>query len=155
MIDAPVTLGDVVEAARALGVRDVASRGGRLVTLRTVLADAQRMRWDALHTSVALDALFPRHGCTWRPICCWCADSLDAALCEAGEDELESHRVNWNTGHDAGCCSCCDVTGPDVLVAAFPDAEFAAPTRRFLDLRCAYRDRGSRLLAQLEAMADA
>ena len=66
------TIEDVAAAARALGVRDVVARGGRLVTLRAVLADAQRMRWDALHASVALDALFPRQACTWRGVCFLC-----------------------------------------------------------------------------------
>lgn len=145
-----MTIADVAEAARALGVEAVAV-GDRVVTIRTVLRDAQRMRWDAVHAAVALDVLFPRPGCTWRPVCCWCLDSLEVASCEAGRPEIEAHRVNRDTGHDAGCCSCCNVTGPDVLVVAMPDEEFTAPPRRFLEIRCACRDRGGRLLAQLEA----
>lgn len=136
------TIDDVAAAARALGVRDVVAHGDRLVTLRTVLADAQRMRWDALHAAVALDALFLRQGCTWRGVCCLCVDSLDVALCEAGEGELEAHRINRDTGHDAGWCSFCGASGRDVLVAAVPDAVFADPPAAYLDSRRGYADRG-------------
>lgn len=125
-----MTAADVVAAARALGVRDVVTRGTGVATLRTVLADAQRMRLDALHASVALDGLFPRPNCTWRPVCCLCVDSLDVALCGAGESELEAHRVNRDTGHDTGCCSFCGRCGHDTMVAAVPDSIFANPPAR-------------------------
>jgi len=114
---------DFVAAARALGVRDIVERGGGYVTLRTVLADMQRNRFDAVHAAVALDGLFPRSGCTWRPVCCWCVDSLDVA----SDAELEAHRINRDTGHDTGCCSFCGAGGRDTLVAAIPDAMFEAP----------------------------
>lgn len=109
---------DVVDAARALGARDVAVSGSGVVTLRTVLADAQRMRWDALHAAVALDGLFPRPGHAWRAVCCLCIDSLDVAACSAGAAEIEAHRVNRDTGHDTGCCSICGNAGRDTLVAS-------------------------------------
>lgn len=126
----PITDADIVQAAHALGVRDVAALpAGGIVTLRTVLRDAQRMRWDAIHAAVALDALFPRPGCTWRPVCCLCVDSLDVAACGSGRPELEAHRVNRDTGHDTGCCSFCGSGGRDTLVAAVPDAMFADPPR--------------------------
>lgn len=130
VVSTPITDADIVQAARALGVRDVAALpAGGIVTLRTVLHDAQRMRWDAVHAAVALDALFPRAGCTWRPVCCLCVDSLDVALCADGEPELEAHRVNRDTGHDTGCCSFCGAGGRDTLVAAVSDAVFAEPPR--------------------------
>jgi len=126
-----VTAVDIVAAARALGVRDVAALpAGGIATLRTVLRDAQRMRWEAFTAAVALDALFPRPGCTWRAVCCLCVDSLDVALCGAGEAELEAHRVNRDSGHDTGCCSFCGTGGRDTLVAAVPDAVFAEPPAR-------------------------
>lgn len=137
---------DIAEALRALG-RDAVAIGGHVVTLGTVLAAAQRKRLDALHVSVALDTVAPRSGCTWRPACVWCVEALEVAL---GRD-IEAHRVNKDTGHDSGCCAACDVTGLDVMVASVPDDAFARPPRRFLEIRCAYRDRGGRLLAQLEA----
>lgn len=140
------TIDDVVEAARALGVRDVVAVAGRAVTLRTVLRDAARMRWDAVHASVALDALFPRTGCAWRPVCCLCVDSLDVALCGAGEPEIEAHRIPH--GGDTGCCSFCGAGGRDTLVAAVPDGVFADPPARYLESRRGYADRGGYLAAR-------
>jgi hypothetical protein len=140
-----VTLDDVVAAARALGVRDVAVRGSGIITLRTVLADAQRMRFDALHAAVVLDSLFPRPGCSWRPTCCWCVDSLDVALAGSGGPELEYHRVNRDTGHDTGCCSFCGAGGRDTLVAAVQHDVFDEPPPPFLESRCAYGDGGGEL----------
>lgn len=49
----PITQADLVSAARALGIRDIAVRGAGIVTLRTLLADCQRLRLDALHAAVA------------------------------------------------------------------------------------------------------
>ncbi len=118
------TIADVAEAASALGVRDVVARGGRLITFRIVLADAQRMRWDAVHAAVALDALFPRDGAAWRPVCCWCVDALDVASCAAGGAEVEAHRINRDTGHDTGCCSFCGACGRDTLVASIAHDTF-------------------------------
>lgn len=153
MTNAPITVDDVVEAARALGVRDVVAVAGRAVTLRTVLRDAQRMRWDAVHVSVALDALFPRPGCAWRPVCWLCVDSLDVALIEAGvasghPDGIEAHRFNRYTDHDTGCCSFCGAGGPDTLVAAVPETVFADPPARYLESRRGYADRGGAVAAR-------
>lgn len=139
------TLDDVVAAARALGVRDVAVRGPGIVTLRTVISDAQRMRWDAAHAAVALDALFPRPGCVWRPTCCLCVDSLEVALSAAGGAELEHHRINRDTGHDTGCCSFCGAGGRDTIVAAVPNDVFDDPPGPFLESRCGYGDGGVEL----------
>ncbi len=118
-----MTDADLVAAAHALGARDVAALpAGGIVMLRTVLRDAQRMRWEAFTAAVALDALFPRPGCTWRAVCCLCVDALDVA----DSSELEAHRVNRDTGHDTGCCSFCGYAGRNTLVAAVPDATFRA-----------------------------
>lgn len=141
-----ITDSDIVEAARALGVRDVVARqSGGVVTIRAVLRDAQRMRWDAVHAAVALEALFPRAGHAWRPVCCLCVDSLDVASCMIGGAEIESHRINLDTGHDTGCCSFCGACGRDTLVAAVADTSFAAPPAAFIASRCGYADGGGRL----------
>jgi hypothetical protein len=125
-----ITADELVEAACALGARDVVDRAGRVVTLRTVLADAQRMRWDAVHAAVALDALFPRAGASWRPVCCLCVDSLDVAACAAGGPEIEAHRINRDTGHDTGCCSFCGAGGRDTLVASIAHDTFEEGIKR-------------------------
>lgn len=125
-----ITADELVEAARALGARDVVVRAGRVVTLRTVLADAQRMRWDAVHAAVALDALFPRAGHAWRPVCCLCVDALDVASCESGGPEIEAHRINHDTGHDTGGCSFCGYAGRDTLVASIAHDTFEEGMKR-------------------------
>lgn len=140
-----ITADELVEAARALGARDVVARAGRVITLCTVLADAQRMRRDAVHAAVALDALFPRADHAWRPVCCLCVDALDVASSESGGPEVEVHRINRDSGHDTGCCSFCGFGGHDTLVASIDDQMFAAPTAEFLEIRCRYGDRGGRL----------
>lgn len=91
-----------------------------VLTLGSVLAGAQRMRLDAVHAAVMLDTIAPRPGCTWRPVCCWCADALDVELGR----EVEAHRMNRDTGHDTGCCSFCGYGGEDTLVVAVPDDVF-------------------------------
>lgn len=113
------TASDLATALRALGI-DAVSRGSHVLTLGSVLAGAQRMRLDAVHVSVMLDTVAPRPGCTWRPVCCWCADSMDA----------EVHRINRDTGHDTGCCSFCGRGGEDTLVAAVRDEEFRSYSPR-------------------------
>lgn len=136
------TTADFATALQALGVRDVTVRGDHIVTLGSVLAGAQRLRLDAVHVSVVLDAVAPRPGCTWRPICFLCADGLDVALGR----EVEAHRINGDTRHDTGCCSFCEYGGEDTLVASIGDDVFAAPPAEFLALRRAYADGGHEIL---------
>lgn len=124
------------------------SPAGGVVTIRTVLRDAQRMRWDAVHAAVALDALFPRPGCAWRAVCYLCVDSLDVALAWDGEPALEALRINRDTGHDTGCCSFCGAGGRDTLVAAVPEAVFTEPPARYLESRRGYADRGGTIAAR-------
>lgn len=60
---------------------------------------------------------------------------------------IDAYRVNLDTGHDTGCCSFCGTGGRDTRVASVPDDAFGAPRRAFLDLRCAYGDRGGAIVA--------
>lgn len=108
--------------------------------VRFVSILAQRGRYEAYWCAVALDALVPIPGTSWRAVCCICVDSL-----EVTGVPIDAHRVNMETSHDTGACSFCAFSGADTLVARVPDAAFAAPPARFLELRCAYGDRGGRL----------
>jgi hypothetical protein len=114
-------------------------------SINTVISDMERQRFDALHASVVLDLLAPRSGCTWRPVCCLCIDSLDVA----SEAEIEARRINKHTGHDTGCCSFCGAGGRDTLVAAIPDIIFDEPPASYLDSRRGYADGGGAMAVSL------
>ncbi len=145
-----ITAGDMAEALRALGVRDVVVRGDRIVTLGAAINAAQRRRLDAVHVSVILDDIAPRADAGWRPVCCLCVDALEVALnadVPRGGRVLaiEAHRINAHTSHDTGCCSFCGSCGPDTLVASIDRRTFAEPSAKFLEIRCAYADQGGQL----------
>lgn len=86
---------------------------------------AERLRWDAVHASVAADLLHPLPGHSWRPACCWCVSSLEAVL---GGDDIDAYRINLYSNHDTGCCSFCGYSGRDTLVARIADGVFRQPS---------------------------
>lgn len=90
----------------------------------TLFRIAERLRWDAVTASVAADVLHSLPGHTWRPVCCWCASALEAAL---SGTNVDAYRINLYSEHDTGCCSFCDNQGRDVLVARISDVVFRDP----------------------------
>lgn len=108
--------------------------------IRAIVSDAQRHRWEAVAAAVVLDVLAPRDGCSWRPVCCICVDSLDVA----SMSEVEAYRVNKDTGHNTGGCSFCGYCGRDTMVAAIHEDVFESPPAAYLESRRGYHDRGGR-----------
>lgn len=107
--------------------------------VEVIVSNAKRLSTSALHTCVALDLCVPREGRTWRPVCSYCLDALDIAV------EIESHRVNTNTGHDTGSCSFCGYSGRETLVASVENSVYADPPASFLECRREYEDFGGAL----------